>query len=157
MNKFTVLTLIAATFLAGTSCESEPAPPPRPAADITVAPGLGVIVDVSDAVLFSGASLSGGGATPLFQGRIASRGGQSLSAPGAPPGASIRLRAAPAPVVGRGEEMTWIKADGPAAELLKTRDTAEYIYSGGEVTVRLGRDGSGKLEFTVEPAPAGKK
>jgi len=151
------LLLTLASLAPGSCRESEPALPPRPAADITVAPGLGVIIEVSDAILFSGTAVSSGGAKPLFHGRLTARGGQALSAPGAPAGEGVRLRIAPAPNVGRGEEMTWIRAEGAITELPKTRDTAEFLYNGGEVTVRLGRDGAGKLEFSVVPAPTGLK
>ena len=157
-HRLSCMAALALTALLVISCEeAPPPPPPRPAADITVPPGLSLVADIPDAVLFSGAAVSGESATPLFRGRLTSRGSQGFAAPGAPAGATVRLRFVAAPVVQRGEEMNWIKSDGPLTELPKTGGTAEYVYPGGTVFMHLARDEAGKLSVVEEKAAPGKK
>lgn len=141
--------------------DSSPAPQARPAADISVPPSLAIVADVPDSLLFSGASLKGDAATPLFRGRLTARSGGPLAAPARPAEGSLRIRVTRAPVAERGEDMTWIRpAPEPGvAELPKTAATAEYVYTGGDIVLHIRNDDTGKLTLVAEPAPPapGKK
>ena len=143
------------------SCSKEPEAAPRPGADIAVPPALHIVADTRDSVLFSGGAVKGEVATPLFRGRLTPLSGGPLAAPSAPAGASVRVRVTRAPVAERGEDMTWIKpATGPGVvELPKTPGTAEYVYTGGEVTLHIRNDEGGRLALVAETAgaPAGTK
>jgi len=156
--RLTVTGVIASIcFVALASCDqSPPSVPPRPAADLSVPPGLVVVAEVSEPIMFSGAAMKGDAAAPLFLARLTPRAGQAHAAPGAPAGSSIRLRVAAATLPERGEEASWIRTDG-AAELPKSPGTAEYIYTGGEVTVRVTRDEAGRLVFEADDAPGAPK
>lgn len=139
------------------SCDqAPPSTPPRTAADISVPPGLSVIADVSEPLIFSVAAIKGDQATPLSRGRLMPRAGRTLEAAPPPPGSAVRLRVAAAPTPQRGEEMAWIKPAAEAGgELAKAAGVAEYIYPGGDVVARISRDEGGRLVIGATPAPGG--
>lgn len=135
------MALIAGVLIAASCSKSQPAPK-APVPDITVGPGLSVILDSSDFILVSVAALKGGNATPTHSGRLRAGGGTN-AAGDTPDGADVRLRFLVAPgMPSRGEPPVYFTA---AAEKkiseITNPNAAEFVYTGGTVTLTVSSDG----------------
>lgn len=134
--------MLAAAMCAAASCSRYTPPPVGPVADITVGPGLSVVLDSGQTVLVSVATVKGAVATPTYAGRFLGHGGTN-KAGDKPADADVRLRFAITNTLpGRGEAPAWfVSASEKKIAELSQADRAEFIYKGGVVTLTVSSDG----------------
>lgn len=134
--------LLAAGVLLLAACSKPPPTPTGPVTDLTVSPGLSVVLDTSEFISVSVATLKGKDAKPTHAGRLRAGGGTN-AAGDKPEGSDIRLRFAVAPSMpARGEPPTYFHAAGEnKVTEITSPNAAEFIYTGGTVTLTVSSDG----------------
>lgn len=134
------------------ACNRSAPQPPKPVADMQIAPGLRVFVEVTDRLRWSAADVrAGGGTKPLAEGCFLP--GVSKVTLAKPEGTDLRLRIAPTLMPDRGEEPTWMRQAPEACKEL-TGAPCEFLYTGGDHELVL-RIENGKYVLHPRDKPAG--